>query len=73
MTTEQKIIRPFRSRGIACKTKPVALISGTSDFGPTHGALHRIIANPTESHPAEITHCFFGQALRMKARLLSNR
>jgi hypothetical protein len=37
---------------------------GTSDFSPWHGALPRIFANPKESQPAEITHCFFSQALR---------
>jgi hypothetical protein len=42
------------------------LILGTSDFSPWHGVLPRIFANPKESQPAEITHCFFGQALRMR-------
>jgi hypothetical protein len=42
------------------------LILGTSDFSPRHGALPRIFANPKESQPAEITHCFFSQALRMR-------
>jgi hypothetical protein len=42
------------------------LILGASDFGPRHRALPRIFANPKESQPTEITHSFFGQALRMR-------
>jgi hypothetical protein len=56
---------PFRICQIACVTQSTALILDTSDFGPWHGALPRIFANPKESQPTEITHCFFGQALRM--------
>jgi carboxymethylenebutenolidase len=43
------------------------LILSTSDFGPRHVALPRIFANPKESQPAEITHCFFGHTLRKAA------
>src|SRR5258705_10246978 len=58
--------RPLRIRHIACVAQPTASILRTRDFSPWHGALPRIFANPKESQPAEITHCFFGQALRMR-------
>src|SRR5712672_4009718 len=59
--------RPLRIRHIACVPQPTTSILRTSDFSPWHGALPRIFANPKESQPAEITHCFFGQALRMRS------
>src|SRR3954452_12222631 len=55
--------RPLRIRHIACEPHPTTLILRASDFSPWHGVLPRIFANPKESQPAEITHCFFGQAL----------
>src|SRR5580704_11307619 len=55
--------RPLRVGHIACVPQVTALILGTSDFSPWHDALPRIFANPKESRPAGITHCFFGQAL----------
>ena len=55
--------RPLRISQIACVAQPIALILNASDFGPRHRALPRIFANPKESQPTEITHCFFGQAL----------
>src|SRR5438034_10050532 len=55
--------RPFRVCRVACKAKAVAPILQASDFSPRHGAN---LANPTESHPTEITHLFFGQALRCR-------
>src|SRR5580658_5177183 len=58
---------PLRIGQVACVAQTIALILGTSDFSPWHGALPRIFANPKESQPAEITHCFFGQALRMRS------
>lgn len=58
--------RPLRIGQIACVAQPIALILDTSDFGPRHRALPRIFANPKEAQPAEITHSFFGQALRMR-------
>ena len=58
---------PLRIGHIACVTQSTALILSTSDFGPRHGVLPRIFANPKESQLTEITHCFFGQALRMTA------
>ncbi|MET4804820.1 hypothetical protein ABIA96_007431, partial [Bradyrhizobium sp. LB11.1] len=57
--------RPLRIGQIACITQSAALILDTSDFGPRHRVLPRIFANPKESQLAEITHSFFGQALRM--------
>jgi len=39
----------------------------SSDFGPGHRDLPRIFANPMESQPPEITHLFFGQALRQQS------
>src|ERR1044072_5114041 len=59
--------RPLRIGEVACIAQAIASIVRASGFGPWHRALHRIFANPTESQPAEITHCFFGffgQALR---------
>jgi len=58
---------PLRIGQVACVAQTIALILGTSDFGPWHGVLPRIFANPKESQPAEITHCFFGQTLRMRS------
>src|SRR5450631_2779842 len=55
---------PLRIRQIACIAQSTAPILLTSGFSPWHGALPRIFANPKESRPTEITHCFFGQALR---------
>src|SRR3954468_4460471 len=59
--------RPLRIGQIACIAQSTTPILLTSGFSPWHGALPRIFANPKESQPAEITHCFFGQALRMTA------
>jgi hypothetical protein len=59
--------RPLRIGQVACIAQPIAQILDTSGFGPRHRALPRIFANPKESQPAEITHSFFGQALRMRA------
>ncbi len=61
--------RPLRIRHIACVPQPTTSILRTGDFSPWHGALPRIFANPKESQPAEITHCFFGQALRTRYAL----
>lgn len=57
--------RPFRIGHIACITQFVPPILLTSDLSPGHRALPRIFANPMESHPTEVTHPFFSQALRM--------
>jgi hypothetical protein len=62
---------PLRIRHIACIAESVASILRTSDFSPRHRALPRIFANPKESQPAQITHSFFGQALR--SELSANR
>jgi hypothetical protein len=59
---------PLRIGHIACIPQSVTLILLPSDFGPWHGALPRIFANPKESQQAEITHCFFGQTLRTRSR-----
>ncbi len=64
---------PFRIGHVACIAQPVTQILGTSDFSPRHGALPRIFANPKESQPAEITHPFFGQALRSGLLAASRR
>jgi hypothetical protein len=61
--------RPFRIRQIACIAQATTPILLTSGFSPWHGDLPRIFTNPKESQPAEITHCFFGQALRMRTSL----
>src|SRR5579872_1640379 len=58
--------RPLRICQIACVTQSTTLILPTSDFGPRHRVLPRIFANPKESQSTKITHCFFGQALRMR-------
>src|ERR1700734_562601 len=55
---------PLRFRQVACVTQSVPHIVRSSDFGPGHRDLPRIFANPMESQPPEITHLFFGQALR---------
>jgi hypothetical protein len=55
---------PLRVGHVACIAEAFPQILSTSDFGPWHGALPRIFANPKESQPTEITHSFFGQALR---------
>src|SRR5579872_142643 len=59
--------RPLRICQIACVTQSTTLILPTSDFGPRHRVLPRIFANPKESQSTKITHCFFGQALRMRS------
>jgi hypothetical protein len=58
---------PLRIGHIACVTQTITLILPAGDFGPWHRALPRIFANPKESQPAEITHFFFSQALRMRS------
>src|SRR5262249_23633043 len=64
---------PLRICHIACIAESVTQILGASDFSPWHRALPRIFANPMESQPAEITHPFFGQALRMRQRVVLRR
>src|SRR5690606_17471241 len=68
MGTRQQRLQPFpfAIRHIARKPAAQTPILIPSGLAPGHRDLLRIFANPMESQPSQITHLFFGQALRMR-------